>query len=152
MRGSSSPESIVRGGYLCIDTFSGFPENQFARDVEIGTGRHLANAFSGNSLSLVRKLLDQWGCREIELLKDDIGQLSTTWLPEQIAVALIDVDIAEPTEAALRKLMPRMSEGGIILVDDCDRIPFMGARVAVEKAAPGAEYKFGMAVINNLRI
>jgi O-methyltransferase len=46
--------------YLCIDTFDGFPQSQFANDVELGTSPALAQAFSGNSESLVRKLLVQW--------------------------------------------------------------------------------------------
>jgi len=134
--------------YLCIDTFDGFPQDQFAKDIELGTSPSLARGFSGNSESLVRKLLDQWGCQSVELLKGDIVALDESQLPDEIAVALFDVDIAEPTEAAARKIVPRMAEGGIILVDDCDQIPFKGARRALEKIAPSAEYKFGMGIVS----
>jgi O-methyltransferase len=135
--------------YVCIDTFGGFPKSQFAKDVELGTGQHLANGFSANSEPLVQKLLNQWGCQEIELIKADIAALNESRLPEEIAVALIDVDIAEPTDAALRKIMPRMSTGGVVLVDDCDQVPFKGARIAVEKICQSVEYRFGMGIINS---
>ena len=135
--------------YLCVDTFSGFPQDQFEEDVKLGTSNALAKGFSGNSQAFVRKLLDQWDCPSIKLLEADIVALEAARLPDKIAVALIDVDIAKPTEAALLKILPKMSAGGIILVDDCDQIPFKGARQATEKIAPKAEYRFGMGIISN---
>lgn len=133
--------------YLCIDTFGGFPKEQFAADAALGTEAFLEPAFAANSQKLVRKLLDMWGCEEIQLLKSDIVQLPPDNLPEKIAIALIDVDIAEPTKAALQKIMPRMSPGGIILIDDCDMAGFKGARVATERIAPQATYQYGMGII-----
>jgi O-methyltransferase len=133
--------------YMCIDTFGGFPPAQFGADVEHGTDPSLKSDFSANSERLVRKLLNQWGCSKIELLQADIVELSADQLPQQIAVALIDVDIAEPTKAALQKIMPRMVPGGVILVDDCDHARFRGARLATEEEAPNARYDLGMAII-----
>lgn len=133
--------------YLCIDTFGGFPKDQFATDAALGTESFLEPAFSANSQKLVRKLLDMWGCEKIELFKSDIVQLPPECLPEKIAIALIDVDIAEPTKAALEKIMPRMAAGGMILIDDCDMAGFKGARLATEKIAPQATYRYGMGII-----
>jgi predicted O-methyltransferase YrrM len=82
------------------------------------------------------------------LLQADVVKLSAEQLPEQIVVALIDVDIADPTDVALRKIIPRMVPGGMILVDDCDSAGFKGARVATERVAPSARYELGMGVIS----
>lgn len=68
-----------------------------------------------------------------QLFQADIVVLEAARLPDKVAVALIDVDIAKPTEAALLKILPKMSAGGMILVDDCDQIPFKGARQATDK-------------------
>jgi len=133
--------------YLCVDTFGGFPQEQFAEDRKLGTASFLEPAFSANSKSLVRNLLNQWGCASIQLHQADVVHLDTSVLPEKIAVALLDVDLAEPTTAALEKIMPRMAPGGVILIDDCDLAGFKGARIATERFAPNAQYKFGMGII-----
>jgi|SRR5579872_805493 len=133
--------------YICIDTFAGFPEDQFAEEVKLGTSTELREGFSWNSKPFVRKLLNQWGCSAVELLQSDIAKLEDSQLPDKIAAALIDVDLAGPTEAALLKVLPRMSAGGMVLVDDCDQVVYQGAKLATEKIAPEAEYKFGMGVI-----
>src|SRR5581483_4350510 len=82
--------------YMCIDTFAGFPKDQFAEEVKLGTSETLIKGFSGNSKPFVRKLLNQWGCSEVELLQSDIVKLDDSQLPHKIAVALIDVDLAGP--------------------------------------------------------
>ena len=134
--------------YVCVDTFGGFPKRQFTEDEKLGTESFLASAFSANSKSLVRKILDRWGCSSVELIQADIVMLDDSLLPEKIAVALIDVDIAEPTFTALKKIAPRMVSGGFILIDDCDMASFKGARIATEKFAPNAQYEFGMGIIS----
>jgi len=136
-----------RREYVCFDTFGGFPRSQFKTDVAMGTTAQLASGFSANSLPLVRGMLNRWGFPEIELVKADVVKMAESDLPESIAVALIDVDIAEPTEAAIRKILPRLSPGGVILVDDCDDGAYKGARIAVEKVVPSAQYRFGMGII-----
>jgi Macrocin-O-methyltransferase (TylF). len=137
----------VERRYLCIDTFAGFPRDQFFADVKVGTDSSTEHAFSANSKKLVRKLLNMWGFPEIELLQADVVQLSAAQLPEQVAVALIDVDIAAPTRAALQMIIPRVVSGGIVLVDDCDQGGFKGAGIATEEVAPNARYEFGMGII-----
>jgi O-methyltransferase len=135
--------------YLCVDTFSGFTPSQWAEDEKLGTFHSLRRAFAANSKSLVRRLVKQWGCPSIELLEADITALDESALPEQISVALIDVDLAVPTTAALKKIAPRMTPGGVILIDDCEAIEvagFMGARVAADQFGD-VEYRFGMGVI-----
>jgi len=137
----------VKRRYLCIDTFGGFPQDQFAADADLGTEQFLEQSFSANSQKLVRKLLDMWNCPDVELLQADIVQLPADQLPNQVAAALIDVDIAAPTKAALEKIIPCMTPGGIILIDDCDMAGFKGARIATEQVAPQATYQFGMGIV-----
>ena len=98
--------------YIAIDTFGGFVPSQLD-----GMARY-AHEFSANSLSLAQTIL-RLHCSEAQLVQRDIVTMPDDVLPTRISAALIDVDLRAPTEAALRKVYPRLSPGGIILVDDC---------------------------------
>lgn len=105
--------------YVCVDTFSGFVPEQFDHDVQLGTPGNMRPLFSGNSLGLVQKLLTNYGCEEIELIDADIVSLDAGALPDKISVLLLDVDLYDPTYVGLRKCYPKVTKGGIVLVDDC---------------------------------
>lgn len=64
------------------------------------------------------------------------------WIPESFthdvaertfSFAHIDVDLYEPTKAALYFFYERLSSGGIIVIDDYNSATFPGARTAVEE-------------------
>jgi O-methyltransferase len=138
--------------YLCFDTFTGFPDEQFAHDVRLGTSASRRTGFRANSPELVRRLLDQWQCPSIQLVQADIVAMPAAALPDTIAVALIDVDLEMPTLAALEKVYPRLVPRGIILVDDCTaNDTFRGARIAysrfVQERQLPERYVFGMGCI-----
>lgn len=140
--------------YVCVDTFGGFVESQFAHDLAVGTAPSRRTGFRVNSVAFVRGLLDRWGVSEIQLLPADIVALPAAQLPDEIAVALLDVDLEAPTYAALGKIYPRLAAGGIILVDDCREDAsnlFRGARVGFERFVRERglpeQLRFGMGVI-----
>jgi O-methyltransferase len=138
--------------YFCYDTFSGFPDDQFAHDVQLGTRTSHRGGFRANSPELVGRLLEQWKCRAIQLVQADIVAMPAGALPEAIAVALIDVDLETPTLAALAKVYSRLVPNGVILVDDCaENDDFRGARVAYQRFVADHQlperYVFGMGVI-----
>ncbi len=49
----------VKKPYICIDTFDGFVDRQFATDAALGTPIKDQDLFSGNSKELVAKILHQ---------------------------------------------------------------------------------------------
>ena len=138
--------------YVCVDTFSGFPDDQFRDDVRVGTDASHRRGFGANSRALVAQLLERWECSSIQLVQADIVALAAETLPEHIAVALVDVDLQAPTRAALEKIHPRLAPHGAILVDDCaENGSFRGARLAysefvAEHRLP-ERYAFGMGCI-----
>jgi O-methyltransferase len=143
--------------YLCVDTFGGFVDSQFSHDVTVGTAARLRSGFRVNSAPFVRTLLDRWDVSGIELLPADIVTLPEGKLPSEIAVALLDVDLEKPTYAALEKIYPRLTAGGIILVDDCSvdaANPFRGARVGYERFVRERgipeHFTFGMGTITRV--
>ena len=120
--------------YVCIDTFEGFLMDQFAIDQAHGVNDSLKNSFSDNSIKLVTRLLRRYGCDKIELTKGDIVALDKDDLPRRIAVCLLDVDLEIPVYAGLKKIYPRLVEGGVIMVDDClENSAWVGARIGYQR-------------------
>jgi hypothetical protein len=105
--------------YVCVDTFGGFVESQFDREQELGGPVEKRDAFAANDIRLARKILRLHGADSVKLIQANISSLAVERLPEPISVCLIDVDLYEPTRDALEKVYGRMSQGGVILVDDC---------------------------------
>ena len=141
--------------YVCIDTFGGFVESQFERDAALGAKPHKGASFSANNIELARRVLALHGASDTTLIQGDICTLDPERLPAAISVALLDVDLYEPTLAGLRLLWPKLLPGGVILVDDCgDRAGGWAAGTAVtefEAAAPAgltSRNEFGMAVLS----
>jgi O-methyltransferase len=138
--------------YVCIDTFGGFVQEHFDRDVEHGTAADRGNDFAANSKELVSRLLAHWGTPEIELVQGDITTIDDALLPEKVAVSLVDVDLDVPVYEGLRRIYPRLLEGGTILVDDCSESEdWRGPRIAYQRFVSEHElperYFMGMGVL-----
>jgi predicted O-methyltransferase YrrM len=137
--------------YTCFDTFDGFVADQFEADIRLGTPRAAGKAFNANSVELVRRILDLHGGKSVRLVKGDIAEIPENQLSSAYSVVLLDVDLAEPTHAALKRFWPRLSAGGIILVDDCLDCPEQRwfARIGFERFCaeeglePRMRYGFG---------
>lgn len=120
--------------YVCVDTFSGFVPSQLENDVRHGTPREYERFFRENSVETVRQLVDRWGAPEVELVQGDIATIDAETLPERIAVCLLDVDLEIPIYEGLKRIVPRLAPGGIVLVDDCDdETTWAGARVGYRR-------------------
>lgn len=106
--------------YYCIDTFGGFVEEQLASDHRLGLPRGHDRLFRDNSRQRVARTLARLEVRNnIHLVEADICTMDDNRIPEDISVALLDVDLRDPILAGLRKLYPKLAGGGVILVDDC---------------------------------
>jgi O-methyltransferase len=138
--------------YVCIDTFDGFAGDQFAVDTALGTPARDRHTFSANSPKLVRRIVSGLGAPEIQLVQGDILTLPGERLPGQVAACLIDVDLSQPVYAALRKIYPRLSPGGTIVVDDCEENSRWQARLAYRRftaeRALRERYEFGMGLVS----
>jgi O-methyltransferase len=142
--------------YYCIDTFSGFTANHLATDHRLGlTPRH-DKAFKNITVRRLRGNLRRWGIRSnIRIIKGDICSIDDDLIPADISVALMDVDLRDPTYAGLKKLYPKLARGGIILVDDCrEGTSWVGANVGyldfVRSAGLSPRYHFGLGVAENV--
>jgi hypothetical protein len=138
--------------YVIVDTFAGFVPEQFEQDVKLGTPESFRGGFAGNPLVLVQRTLRHYGLDEVTIVQGDIVQLEEWRLPDRIKVCLMDVDLAVPVEAGLRKVWPRMIAGGIVLVDDCEEdTDWRGARHGYSRFCAGLgleeSYEAGFGVL-----
>lgn len=148
-------ELLKRSGhpkpYFCVDTFEGFVPEQFQQDLRHGTSAALGGSFRINSPSFFAQLMEHYGC-SVHVVAGDVATVADEKLPNAISVSLLDVDLEVPVYEGLRRLFPRLVDGGAILVDDCepDR-GFPGARAGyrrfVTEAGLPEEYFMGMGLV-----
>ena len=140
-----------RARYICYDTFGGFVSTQFGADEDHGTPANYRQMFSANSIQLVRKILDMHGCQDVILVPGDIAATPEDTLSASYSVVLLDVDLSEPTYAALCLFWPRIVPGGAIFVDDCPPDYNWKTRLGYERFCKERglkeEYRFGLAIL-----
>jgi O-methyltransferase len=141
----------IRKPYICIDTFDGFVDEQFATDAALGTPAADQHMFSGNSKDLVAKILRQHQCDGVTLIQGDVTTLPERELPTQCSLVLVDVDLTEPTHVSLQRLWPRMAPGGVMLVDDCSETNSWKARIGYSRFCRDLglqeRYQYGMGML-----
>lgn len=114
-------ESGFKKRYTCVDTFDGFTDDDLSHEFRDRKNEHrwIENLFEDNDVAWFRESLASRSITDVNIIMGDIAKVSNDQLPEKIAFCLIDVDLYQPVAAALRKIYPRLSEGGVIIVDDC---------------------------------
>lgn len=114
-------ETGFKKDYLCIDTFSGFTESDIAIEQNQRGNQHrwITKMFRDNNPEWFKESLRKRSINDVEVIESDISALDPARLPERISFCLLDVDLYEPVKVGLEKIYPRLSPGGIIVVDDC---------------------------------
>jgi O-methyltransferase len=139
------------GRYVCFDTFGGFVQEQFAKDVARGTSSNRQSMFDANSTALVRKILKRHDASQVELVQGDITKVADHLLSPKYMAVLLDIDLADPTYEALHRFWPRLSPGGIIYVDDCPENYEWKARVGYQRFCQdigvAEEYSYGLGIV-----
>lgn len=106
--------------YYCVDTFSGFTKEDIAVEKEDrGKSHSYEGQFSDNNPKWFKDSLARRHIKDIHVIQADICTLPESQLPEKIAFCLLDVDLYQPVKLGLYKVFPRLSPGGLIVVDDC---------------------------------
>jgi predicted O-methyltransferase YrrM len=113
-------ESGFKKPYVCVDTFQGFTADDMS--VENARGNKstwISKMFRNNHVDWFKESLQRRNINDVEIIQADISVLDAAKLPDQIALCLVDVDLYQPVKRALEKIYPKLSRGGIIVVDDC---------------------------------
>lgn len=69
--------------------------------------------------------------KRIMYIKGDVARTLKKWTPSKIALLRLDTDFYESTKAELETLYPKLSKGGVLLIDDYDA--WQGSRKAVDE-------------------
>lgn len=107
--------------YICIDTFSGFTEDDIS--YEVNKRSKFKNQLQGFKVNK-KKWFDQTildnDISRVKSFKADISEFDLKELPK-ISFCLIDVDLYIPVKIALEKVYSLVEKGGIVVVDDCKK-------------------------------
>ena len=128
---------------VLFDTFEGHPKPDAELDVDLRGNRavdewqrHQTTDPPGEwgkvSVEEVRANMTSTGypMRNVVLVKGMVENTVSVNAPEQIALLRLDTDWYESTRVALKVLFPRLSDHGVLIVDDCH---YRGQREAVDK-------------------
>jgi hypothetical protein len=126
-----------------FDTFTGFPgvHDQDTR----GTSSHLqSGGLRGSPVDELRRAIDLYDLNrpiahipKIELVEGDICQTASAYLGANphlvVSMLYLDVDLYEPTKAALEVFLPRMPKGAVVVFDELNAQMFPGETTAVDE-------------------
>ncbi|GAB3972309.1 hypothetical protein GCM10028806_24180 [Spirosoma terrae] len=124
-----------------FDAFGRFPETDFTGD-KVWREKFITDSGEeGIDIDQLKTVLEHKGvAQNVELIQGDVCQTIPEYLekhPElRISLLNIDVDVYEPTRAALEHLYDRVVTGGVIMLDDYANV-FPGANAAVEEFLAG---------------
>jgi hypothetical protein len=106
-----------------FDTFGKFPETSFQDDEK--ARNQFINSAGDNSISKKQllEILDHKGLnKHIDLIEGDITETVPAYVkanPElKISLLNLDTDIYEPAVSILEHLYPKITKGGILMIDD----------------------------------
>jgi len=108
---------------IAFDTFDKFPETSFVQDQKART-RFIQDAGEDSiSKQQMEKVLENKGTNKfVELIAGDITKTVPAYIesnPElKISLLNLDTDIYEPAVTILEHLYPRITKGGILMLDD----------------------------------
>jgi hypothetical protein len=109
----------VEKPYYAIDTFSGFTEADVGFEVRNrAKQKDHYKGYSINKKKWVDATLAANSITRVVTIEADVNQYNFSPLGE-ISFALIDVDLYQPVQAALKGIFPLLAPGGLIVVDDC---------------------------------
>jgi len=105
--------------YHCIDTFSGFTAGDRSHEINArGKDASRFDGFNINKKKWFERNLQENGLSRVRVHEADIKSFDLRAVTPAISFCLIDVDLYLPVKAALEKVLPLMTRGGIIVVDD----------------------------------
>ena len=127
-----------------FDTFDGFPTIH-NKDKKKGTSSHFKEGgLKGSSLQEIQEAVNLFDLNrpishipKIELIKGDITKTAPAYVQENphlvVSLLYLDVDLYEPTKAALETFVPRMPKGSVIAFDELNAKMFPGETNAVDE-------------------
>lgn len=120
--------SIEHKSMIGFDAFGEFPETSFIEDQELRKEFIELDGKEGIAVEQLREVLVQKQCaNNIELIKGDICSTVPDYISKyadlEVSFINLDVDIYEPSKVILESLYPKLSVGGVLLLDNYGEFP-----------------------------
>jgi hypothetical protein len=133
------PENLTRRIYG-FDTFAGFPSVN-ARDANAVAAPE-PGALCADSYSELQELVVEYDrdrflghIDKVHLVKGDVAETIPPFLAAHqhlvVSLLFLDLDLYEPTKAALEHFLPRMPRGAVIAFDELDNTQWPGETLAL---------------------
>jgi len=133
------PENLTRRIYA-FDTFEGFP-NVCKKDKNSIT-KHEKGALHADSYEELQELITEYDqdrflghMDKVHLIKGDVVETIPKFISEHphllVSLLFLDMDLFDPTKAALEHFLPRMPKGAVIVFDELDNPMWPGETLAV---------------------
>ena len=127
-----------------FDTFGGFPETNYEKDKEMRKKFIEEAGEESISKGQLEEVLKNKDCfQNTDLIKGDIVKTVPEFMIQnpklKISLLNLDVDIYEPTVTILKNFYERISEGGLLILDDFNSFP--GETSAVKEYFSGKNVK-----------
>jgi O-methyltransferase len=127
------------------DSFEGLPEKSRQDDSPAGTG------FQAGKLAVSKKQFirefQKAGLKPPMIHKGWFEELSPDNVPDQIAFAFLDGDFYSSIKSSLQLVLPRMSKGGMIVIDDYAREALPGVAKAAQELHLQPTVRHGLGII-----
>lgn len=132
------PENLTRRIYG-FDTFAGFPSVALQ---DATTVDHVVpGALAANSFDELTALIEQYDqdrflghIEKVKLVRGDLVETIPKFLEQHqhlvVSMLFLDVDLYEPTKAAIEAFLPRIPRGGIVAFDELDNPLWPGETLA----------------------
>lgn len=122
-------------GFDTFEGFKGVSNNDLdAQEGDFFTTEHQYEEFLENILNYHRSISPFPGKKLFSLVKGDVRESLPKWLEENphalIALAILDLDIYEPTKKVLELIQPRLVKGSVIAFDELNCSFFPGETTA----------------------
>lgn len=126
-----------------FDTFEGFPSVHEA-DLK-GDSAHLkVKGLTGSGIADVQRAVALYDMNrplshipKVELVKGDLSETAPRYVKDNphlvVSLLYLDVDLYEPTKAALEAFLPKMPRGAIVVFDQLNARIFPGETQAVDE-------------------
>jgi hypothetical protein len=133
------PENFTRRIYG-FDTFSGFPS--VSKKDKNPVEKHTIGSLYANSYDELKELIIEYDrdrflghLDKINLIKGDVIQTIPKFIIDNshlvVSLLFLDMDLYEPTKAAVEHFLPRMPKGAVIAFDEIDNPMWPGETNAV---------------------
>jgi SAM-dependent methyltransferase len=110
-----------RRQYICVDTFAGFTvgDVKYEEQERGKLAECYRHSYHDADLKTFQRTLANNEITSVITIKCDVAAWEPD-LPSGVSFCLVDVDLYKPVLASLRKILPLVRHGGIVVVDDCN--------------------------------